>query len=247
MEEILEGCLASDVHAAAVFRAPRDVFLEYWILSRAYVNDEHLLVESFTVQPQNHQALDVESRITQLEALLVTLDNAPENEAPSPEESQTEVNKIEQSTDIETDSSTSSLSDQEFSDDSDIDPVDSAAQQTRDRISQRLEQLKTTVILKSQNHAQSSLAIHTLSVPSPKSTSSPKPVSRSVHPFDQRTVFRVRASKEGISFRRRFHPSVAGREENASHLSGQPPDPNHDWSGLADLEVANRAGGDGSW
>jgi hypothetical protein len=139
MEEILEGSLARDVPSTAIFRAPRDISLEYWVLTRAHVSDELLFQESCSLQPQN-QSTDVESRISNLEALLVSL-----NDISEPGMGDVEVlSDVDNSTDEGSNSSILCLSDDD-SDFDDADPVASLASETRERISQRLEELKNSI------------------------------------------------------------------------------------------------------
>ena len=209
MEEIMAGTLAQDVHSSAAFRAPRDAFLEYWILTRPYVDDEHLWRESVAVEPQVNDVSDVETRITQLEALLVTIQPEKSQETSSNrtsniQESELEVSDVDAVTETETETTSLDLSssDTEFTDQGYSQGIHSVAQQTRDRISQRLEALKTKVHLKARGQKQLSFAASPLSVPSPKLT------SRSVDPLDQRTIFRARANNDGISIQRRSSPSA---------------------------------------
>lgn len=225
MKEILDGSLAADVHQATVFHAPRDASREYWILSRPYVDDEDLLTESLAVEPQSNQVNDVESRITQLEALLVTisleateLHNFPDTEISSENESESEFSDASQLTDTDTDSCALSSSDLEFTDHDDHDYVLDVAQQTRARISQRLESLKNSVHHKIKTQQQVSFDVSQFSIPSPKIA------SRSIDLLDQRAIFRARAHNEQISVQRRLRPSATRYHTvGLSHEGASPP------------------------
>ena len=158
MEEIIEGTFAKNICPAATFRAPRDASLEYWILTRAYVDDKQLWTESLAVEPQINPLNDVETRITQLEALLTTI---------RPEESSTansdpQFSDIDHLTDFtDTESSDLSSSDLEFDN---VYAVHNVAQQARDRISKRLEALKTKVSLKIQAKQDATSKVHPRSI-----------------------------------------------------------------------------------
>ena len=220
MEEIMAGTLAHDVHSSVAFRAPRDASLEYWILSRPYVDDDHLWRESFAVNPQVNDVSDVETRITQLEALLVTIQPEKSQEMSSnrnfnTHESELEVSDVDAVTETETETASLDLSssDVEFTDQGNSHNTHSVAQQTRDRISRRLETLKTKVHLKVRSQKQLPFAASPLSIPSPKLG------SRSVDPLDQRAIFRATANNEGISIHRRSSPSAIYRDNYNSSRS----------------------------
>jgi hypothetical protein len=143
MDEILEGSLARDAQPTAIFRPPREISLEYWISTRAYLNDEQLFEESCMLQPPN-QAVDVESRISNLEALLVTL-----NDISQPSLHEVEVlSDADNSSDEESDSSILCLSDEENDYNDGVDPLANAALETRQRILQRLDELKNSIHVK---------------------------------------------------------------------------------------------------
>ena len=232
MDEILEGTLANEVHSSAAFRAPRDASLEYWILSRPYVNDEHLWRESFSVEPHVSDVSDVETRITQLEALLFTIQPLKSQEMSTNlnsniHESELEVSDINAATEMETETDTTSLdlnsSDTELTDQGNSRDILSVVQQTRDRVSRRLELLKSKVHLKARSQKQLPFAENPLSVASPRFG------SKSVDPLDQRAIFRARANNDGVSIQRRSSPSamytsnyVSGRSRNQSGAACSP-------------------------
>lgn len=207
MKEILEKSLAADVQPSTVFRAPRDASLEYWILSRPYVDDEHLLAESLAIEPQCNQVNDVETRITQLEALLVTMDHEsiklhhlPNSEINGDSE-EPELSEIDQLTGTDMESSILSSSDMELEHDG-INSARNAAQQTRIRVIQRLESLKNSVHLKNTRQQETRLEGSEFSIPSYSNT------TRLFDPLDQRAIFRTRAPTEQISVHRRLRPKA---------------------------------------
>ena len=207
MEEIARDCLAYNVAPETRFRATRDSKVEYWILSRAFVDEEHLMAESLTVQPQDTS--DVESRITNLEAVLLTMADegvSPTKMAVEAAMSDNNLSGIEDFTDTE--SSTMSSSDAESSDERHSNPVQRVARQTRDRVSRRLENLRNKVHNNAKIRERASPDIDTFSIPTSKST------LRSIDPLDQRTILRISATKDGNSGPRRPRPTATYPNEH---------------------------------
>jgi len=228
MNEITQGYLAHDVPPESRFRALRDSKLEYWILSRAFVEEEHLMVESLAVQSQYRDEGDVETRITNLEAMLLSMNNEVTpalmegTDTARPTISETELSGIEDFTDTDTEKSIISSSDTESLDDRFINPVKRVARQTRDRISLRLENLKNTVHSNAKTRKQTTPDVDTFSIPASKST------LRSIDPLDQRTIFRISATtKDGKSGPRRPRPTATytdasdGARVTASSIKGR--------------------------
>jgi hypothetical protein len=189
MKEILNGSLTISLHPSATFRAPRDLLLEYWILSRPYVNDRNLLEESFVVEPQNDTS-DVETRINKLEALVVSMqrnDRDPsfptDNTTSGADETISELSDPE---DLDLPDSESSLfysSDSESIENNDYNAVHDIARRTRERTVQRLENIKSSIHLKSKRHHQASTELGPTSIPTSRT------VLRSIDPLDQRSIF----------------------------------------------------------
>jgi hypothetical protein len=226
MKEILDGSLAADIHPANVFHTTRDASLEYWILSRPYVDDGHLLAESLAVEPENNDANDVETRITQLEALLLTLN--PESitsHGLSSDVLDTEVceqgfSDMDQLTETETETDTASSvvcsSDTESTDNDEGDPIHKVAKQTRARLSQRLEFLKNSVHIKSESIEPASLDVGQLSVHLTETS------TRLINPFDQRAIFRARSQVEKRSVPRGLCPTVTHSNNPTNRRSLKP-------------------------
>lgn len=202
MEEVLKGLLTIDLLPSAMFRAPRDLLLEYWVLSRPYVNDEGLLEESFAVEPQNANSGDVETRINKLEALVVSIQcddriaSFPANVTCVVDGTTSETRDHE---DLELSDSESSLhypSDPESVESSDYKGINDVARHTRERIVQRLENIKSSIHLKANRYH------HTSTESVPASIPASRTVFRSIDPFDQGSIFRATALNHPISLQR---------------------------------------------
>jgi hypothetical protein len=199
MEEVISGCLAEDVHPATVFRAPRDASLEYWILSRPYVTDEELLIESLKIEPERGHTGDVETRITQLESLLVKMNDFTDTSL-SVDDNNSELD-VEGST--SGDASAISWSDEDAIVDHNY-RVEDLARQTRNRISQRLETLKAMIHSKAKDNRQDGSDRRSLSVLPQELASS------SIDGFDQRTIITIGGQTASISTQRKVHPNPEG-------------------------------------
>ena len=230
MDEINQGCLAHGAPPDSRFRAARDSKVEYWILSRPFVDDEHLMAESLVVQAKNTVTGDVEARITNLEAILCTMNNGDEaptiihgNNAPKTAVSGSESNGIEDTTDTEMEESMLSSSDAESLDDRYCTPALRVARQTRQRISLRLESLLCTVHNNAKTREQNAPDLNTLSIPASK------PTLRSVGPLDKRSVFQISSANNGKSGPRDASPTPAstttydgGSDPVSSHKGRRP-------------------------
>jgi hypothetical protein len=210
MNEITRGLLAHDVPPESRFRAARDSKLEYWILSRAFAEEEHLMAESLAVQSQSRYTGDVETRITNLEAMLLSMNY--EEVTPTVMDStdparaalsETELSGIDEDTDTDTEKSIVSSSDAESLDDRFSNPVQRVARQTRERISLRLENLKNKVHSNAKTRQPATPDVDTFSIPPSRST------LRSIDLLDQRTIFRISATKDGKSGPRRPRPAAS--------------------------------------
>jgi hypothetical protein len=201
MEEIEKGSLAQGIHGGEVFRAPRDISLEYWLLSRPYVNDEQLLAESFKVQPPKEVDGDVETRLNDLERVISSIDVTNERAAlpnkPIETELDPQISDVGELTDSDAETEPTE-SEEDVILEPQPDSVQYIANQTRERISQQLEAIKNNIHSKVKTHDQLSSDIDALSIPSPKS----------IDPFDQRAMLRVRANKDGKSGIRRLQSSA---------------------------------------
>jgi hypothetical protein len=182
MDEIVGGSLAHGLDPNASFRMPRDMLLEYWLLSRAYVDEQHLLVESLIVQPPVSKTSDVETRITALEAILNRIENAKsEDEETEPEFDDLSMCEFSDRESELWDSTDGELSDGHFD-------SDDLANKTRARTAIRLQQLKDSV-----RHKVDNLQNPSVPVKLEMKTSPPTGRSRSLDPFDQGSIFRARA------------------------------------------------------
>jgi hypothetical protein len=66
-----------------VFQAPRNKFVERWILSRPYLDERDLLSESLRLEPPSGGFRDVDDRLSKLEAIVKELDKSSQQEATS--------------------------------------------------------------------------------------------------------------------------------------------------------------------
>ena len=207
MEEILKGRLAQGAPSLLTSRAPRDVSLEYWLLSRAYVNEENMLVESLRIETEETIG-DVEQRINQLEQLLGAIGDGDHPEASSdgqdPAETDTHLSDglALSETDTETEMSDDTLSSDEVADIDDLTPIKHIAQQTRERVSRHLESIKSDI----QNRSTQGESLVASGAPSVSPTTQSQP--RLVDLLDQRTMVRVGAKKDLIPTQRRTNPSA---------------------------------------
>ena len=186
MEEIETGSLSNGLDPNSIFRAPRDIVLEYWILSRPYVDKTLLWVESLTVQPPTSKSNDVESRITALEDILNTIeivksaDNESEPELTGFEEFS--ASGLTPDSESEYWDSTEEESPDEQSDSDDL------VKRTRARTCMRLQGLKDSVQYKVENLPRQSAYVTLATKASPATNR-----HRSIDPFDERSMFRARA------------------------------------------------------
>ena len=216
--EIAEGHLAHDVHPAAVFRAPRDISMEYWILSRAYRNYDELLVESLFVQPQEQEVRDVESRITNLEALVFTLDETNRNAENQINNSKQEVtgalSGLEDTTDTDVEvSSVDSLGNEDRVI-PEVEPLQRMAAQTRDRISRGLEELKRKIHQKAGNNSIHGLNVEGFDALEPVSSS-----HSSLNPFDHRSMLRLNLQNDLKTNRSRSRANRMEWERQMAHAN----------------------------
>jgi hypothetical protein len=204
MEEISKGSLAQGIHGGEVFRAPRDASLEYWLLSRPYVNDEKLLAESSHVEPQEETDGDVETRIHDLERVISKIKAPGEqsnetytNLSPTAEDIDPEISDVDELTSSDAETETSG-SEEEIILEPEPNSIHYLANQTRERISQQLDTIKNNIHNKAKNNERISSDVDALSIPSP----------RSIDPFDQRAMLRVRGNREGKTGPRRLQPTA---------------------------------------
>jgi len=185
MEEIETDSLSNGLDPNSIFHAPRDIVLEYWILSRPYVDETLLWVESLTVQPPTSKSSDVESRITALEDILNTIEIVKSDN----DESEPELTGFEElsTSDLTSDreseywDSTEEESPDEQSDSDDL------VKRTRARTSTRLEGLQDSVQHKVKNQQRQSAYVTLATKASPATNR-----HRSIDPFDAGSIFRAR-------------------------------------------------------
>ena len=207
MDEISRGALAYNIIPNTRFRATRDSKVEYWVLSRAFADEELLMAESLTLQPQNGDAGDVESRITNLETVLLTMTDQGVSTPMIAAAAATSDEGLSGLDDLtETENSITSSSDTESLDDRESDQVRRVARQTQERVSRRLENLRNKVQSNATIRKQATSDVDMLSVPAPR------PTLRVIDPLDQRTILRISAAKDGNSSRR-GRPTPTNRNE----------------------------------
>lgn len=187
MDDICQSTLAPSIKSAAPFHAPRDVYLEYWLLTRPYVSEQVALAESIYVQPQKRNTGDVETRINQLEALVSAINN---EEGVNGSFANDEFNNscFSESSDTESIASTnceeSELSSSESGPELDPDSVYHLALQTKEKISRQLEIIRDSIHCKVTDSVSE---VEELAI-CPQ-----RPAPRMFDPLDQRRIFRVRA------------------------------------------------------
>lgn len=199
IQEISDGQLAQDVHLGTAFRAPRDMLLEYWILSRPWGRNEFLLTESLTVEPEQHREADVEARITQLEDLLVKMEyddvDKVIDENIAQISSDLELSEIEQITDqdSEIDFTALSSSDTDATLESDVSQMDDVVHRTRERVSRRLEAMKQEIYERTKDKQSSG---------QPPLTHSQRTDSPTVFPLDRTAIVRATVKQGALTNRR---------------------------------------------
>jgi hypothetical protein len=214
MDEISLASLASCTTSDAPFRAPRDVCLEYWLLTRPYVSGEGLFAESLHIQPERQKTGDVETRINQLEALVSAINDVDGTKTHSFGTDKVVESLVSDSTDAEsldgTDSGDSdiSFSEPEILSRTDIDSVYHLALQTKERISQQLECIKDNIHRKAH---QSASNFGALGIPIQGRK------QRTIDPSDQKSTFQTRANLQSNAHQRRASHSTAHHNPRLDH------------------------------
>jgi hypothetical protein len=221
MDDISQSSLAPSINTAAPFHAPRDVSLEYWLLTRPYVSEQVALAESIYVQPPKRNIGDVETRIDQLEALVSAINNEEgesgsfaNNEFASSCHSELSDGESIASTTSEVSEISSSESETECYPEPTTDSVYHLALQTREKISRQLEIVRDSIHRKV---TQSVSEVEELAI------LAQKPAPRAFYPFDQRTIFRARPNVENTPRERQstrlttLHSKLFDTQEDSLH------------------------------
>src|SRR5579859_1085508 len=222
VEDILGGRLSEGAHQTR-YRAPRDAYLEYWILSRAYADNNTLLKESMQVEADYLYQQDVEARLSELEILLGAMDDQETqvggvSEAASAVEMDPHFSEVEPFTENDTDSIYTSTSEEEGVDPEESDSAYSIAKETRERVSLRLEKIKDDICRRSANDESIAQKVELLAI----AATIPQ---RYFDPLDQRALFRA-SSKSERAFVSRSRVSATYSEKPTRSRSRKTEAPN---------------------
>jgi hypothetical protein len=246
MDEILNGGLAHGAPSSVKFRAPRDASLEYWLLSRAYVNDESLLQESLNIEVAEAIG-DVEQRLNQLEQLVEAIDDRIEateasldNQSAIGERVDIDLSDLQLS-ETETESDSALSHDSSFSDKVGNPYVEHVARETRERVSQHLEMIKRDIHTRTNIEIEPICVVESLSV---LPAAQPRP--RLINPLDQRSMFRVGAQKDGNS-QRRSHITVTNPDDPVQIRPKKKSDHKQSRSRQQEASVTIPTDADGRW
>ena len=208
MDEIISASLAPPTPSEPPFRAPRDVSLEYWLLTRPFVSDDMLLAESRHVQPKIRSIGDVENRIDQLEALVSAMNDEDGTEEIHFNGIDTAANAfVSESSDVEslhnTDTGDSDFcsSEPELPPKSDVNSAYHLALQTKERVSRELECIKDKIHRKASKSVSDVGSLGTLTQKS----------EWTIDPLDQKTIFQIGAHLKNDVHQRRYPHSTTHR------------------------------------
>jgi len=153
IDEIITGSLSAGLSKnTPIFRASRSRSIERWILSQPYLNESELLSKSLRVEPPNGEFVDVDARISQLEAIVEALNEPPQItdetsvvESVETPQSENTSSDLDVTSDTEEESWSSSESDFE---DITADSSKTLAQQTTERVARQLYGLVEAIHLR---------------------------------------------------------------------------------------------------